>query len=95
MDSTVRAHILIEGRVQGVGYRAFVYKNAIRQGLSGWVQNLSDGRVELEVQGPRESIDLFLAALKKGPSLAQVDQLYVNWQEAQEEGQEFWIISQW
>lgn len=95
MENITRAHVLVEGRVQGVGYRAFVFRNAIGEGLSGWVQNLSDGRVELEVQGPRESIELFLAALKRGPSLAHVDQLHVNWLNAQRESDGFRIIPPW
>jgi acylphosphatase len=95
VERIVRAHILIEGRVQGVGYRAFAHKNAIREGLSGWVQNLSDGLVELEVQGPRESIELFLLALRKGPSLAHVDQLHVNWLNAKRENDGFRIIYPW
>ena len=95
MDDIVRAHVLVEGRVQGVGYRAFVHRNAIGEELSGWVQNMSDGRVELEVQGPRDRIESLLVRLKKGPSLAQVDQLYVNWVNAQTESEGFQIICPW
>ena len=95
MDDIVRAHILIEGRVQGVGYRAFVHRNATGEGLAGWVQNLSDGQVELEVQGPRERIESLLVTLKKGPLLAQVDQLHVKWLNAKTESEEFRIIHAW
>ncbi|UCE64818.1 MAG: acylphosphatase [Nitrospirota bacterium] len=91
----VRAHVLVEGRVQGVGYRAFVHRNAVSEGLSGWVKNLSDGRVELEVQGSREKIDLFLVSLKKGPALAQVDQLHMKWLDIQEERDGFRIMDLW
>jgi len=95
VDTIVRAHIIIEGRVQGVGYRAFAHQNAIGEGLSGWVQNLSDGRVELEVQGPRERIESLLVTLKKGPSFAQVDRLHVNWVNARTDSEGFRIIDLW
>lgn len=92
MESIVRAHVLVEGRVQGVGFRAFVHRNATEEGLSGWVKNLADGRVELEVQGSRERIESLLIILKKGPSLAHVDQVHVNWLNAQPESDDFRIM---
>lgn len=93
VENIVRAHVLVKGRVQGVGYRAFVHRNAIEEKLSGWVQNLTDGRVELEVQGTQEKIELFLAILKKGPALARVDQLDVNWLNAKVEQNGFRIVA--
>ena len=95
MNNIVRAHIEVEGRVQGVGYRAFAQRNAVREGVSGWVQNLSNGRVELEVQGPRDRIEVLLTALREGPRLAQVDQLHVNWVEAHHESDEFRVLHSW
>ena len=95
VENVVRAHILVEGRVQGVGYRAFVHRIAISEGLSGWVQNLLDGRVEIEVQGPREKIEFVLATFKKGPILARVDQLHVNWLNVQEESDDFQVVGPW
>ncbi len=92
VENIVRAHVLVEGMVQGVGYRAFVHKHAIDEGLLGWVQNLLDGRVELEVQGSREKIELFLATLKKGPSIARVDHLHVEWLNATREDHGFRIV---
>ena len=79
MNSVVRAHVLVEGRVQGVAYRAFTCETADQSGLSGWVKNLSDGRVELEVEGSQGAIDQFLSTLRQGPSLARVEQLHVDW----------------
>ena len=61
-------HVRIEGRVQGVGYRAFVERNALALGLEGWVRNRRDGSVEAIFQGPDDSIDEMLAALPSGPS---------------------------
>ena len=71
--------MLVEGRVQGVAYRAFACERGDQAGLSGWVRNLSDGRVEVEVEGSQRTIDQFLFALRQGPSLARVDQLHVDW----------------
>lgn len=93
VENIVRAHVLVRGLVQGVGYRAFVYRHATDEGLSGWVQNLSDGKVELEVQGSREKIELFLAKLKKGPAIAQVDGLQVEWLNPAGENDGFRIVS--
>ena len=53
----IRKHILFYGRVQGVGFRYYSVHKARQLGLAGWVQNLSDGSVEMEVQGTEEKID--------------------------------------
>lgn len=58
-----RRHILFSGRVQGVGFRYQAMYGARNQGLTGWVSNLSDGRVEMEVQGPAAVIDYVLQNL--------------------------------
>lgn len=77
--SPVRAHILVSGRVQGVGYRAFAARVATQRKLIGGVRNLDDGRVELDVEGPRESIETFLAELGIGPPAARVKAVTVEW----------------
>src|ERR1700723_1486749 len=66
-------HYLISGRVQGVGYRAFVHRTANRLSLLGWVRNLSDGRVEALVDAPENGHQAFEIELKKGPSHALVE----------------------
>ncbi|HLR76493.1 MAG TPA: acylphosphatase, partial [Balneolaceae bacterium] len=53
---TKRAHIFIEGKVQGVGFRYFVRTNASDMNLKGWVKNLSDGRVEAVFEGPKAKV---------------------------------------
>lgn len=63
---------LIEGRVQGVGYRAWLQREAERRGLRGTVRNLSDGRVEAVVIGTYDETDALLAACRKGPPSAEV-----------------------
>ena len=66
---------LISGRVQGVGYRAFVRREAEALGLSGQVRNLADGRVEVLAAGPRAARDALVQSLARGPLLARVDAL--------------------
>ncbi|MEX2502863.1 MAG: acylphosphatase [Trueperaceae bacterium] len=69
---TERLTALIEGRVQGVGYRAFAQRRAIDLGLAGTAENLPDGRVEVVAEGPRSELDQLLVFLRRGPSHAKV-----------------------
>ena len=63
---------LVSGRVQGVGFRFFAQDVARREGLSGFVRNLDDGRVEALAEGEIESLERFEAAMFQGPSHARV-----------------------
>ena len=63
---------LIEGRVQGVGYRDWFRREALARGLTGYVRNLDDGRVEAVVIGDNETTDAMLAASREGPPAAVV-----------------------
>jgi acylphosphatase len=67
------AHLVIAGRVQGVGYRLWAKREARRCGLRGWVRNRSDGSVEALVIGDAAEIDAFVKACHSGPSMARVD----------------------
>ena len=78
-EAPVRAHILVVGRVQGVGFRAFAARSATRLDLSGGVRNLDDGRVELEVEGGRTVIESLLRELKVGPPASHVRTIDVEW----------------
>ncbi len=73
------AEIVVEGRVQGVGYRDFVHRQAGRLGLAGFVMNLNDGRVRARAEGRREVIEEFVRVLEKGPPLASVSAVNVQW----------------
>lgn len=70
-----RYSITASGRVQGVGFRFFVNSQAISYGLTGWVKNLDDGTVAMEVQGPASKIEAFLASLQEGNRFIRVDGL--------------------
>lgn len=67
-----RLWAVVHGRVQAVGFRAFVYNEARSRGLSGWVRNRPDGTVECVVEGPRDELDALLAELESGPPSARV-----------------------
>jgi len=73
------AEIVVEGRVQGVGFRAFAQRKATVLGLSGYVMNLRDGRVRVRAEGPRETIEDLVRDLQKGPPLSRVERVSVTW----------------
>lgn len=64
MEDKVRKHIFFYGRVQGVGFRYYSVNKARQLGLTGWVRNLYDGSVEMEVQGPERVIDELIIFLQ-------------------------------
>ncbi|MFQ6094281.1 MAG: acylphosphatase [bacterium] len=80
-----RAHIFVSGIVQGVFFRDFTQSNALSLGLTGWVRNLPDGRVEALTEGEKGDIEHLIERLKVGPSGATVDQVEVRWEEYQGE----------
>lgn len=65
-------HVLISGRVQGVGYRAWAADEAMARDLSGWVRNRRDGGVEAVFSGEAPRVDAMIAACSRGPRLAAV-----------------------
>jgi acylphosphatase len=72
MDSAIR-RVTIRGRVQGVGYRAFVAHQATARDLQGWVRNRRDGSVEALFVGPADVVSDMIALCRRGPSSARVD----------------------
>ena len=74
-----RVEARIEGLVQGVGFRYFVRREALRLGLSGWVANQPDGSVETSAEGPRGVLERFADALSVGPAGATVTHVDVRW----------------
>ena len=73
VEGAKRVHVLISGRVQGVGFRAFTEREARVLKLTGWVKNLPDGRVEAIVEGPKQAVDALLAKVRQGPRSARVE----------------------
>lgn len=73
---------LVSGRVQNVGYRAFVLRYARALGLSGTVRNLPSGQVEVIAEGDEKSLEHLLALLKQGPPAARVTDVSVQWEDA-------------
>jgi acylphosphatase len=78
---SVRAHVWVSGRVHGVFYRSTTRRVAKRFGLTGWVKNLRDGRVEAIFEGPRENVDEMIKFCNEGPPAAIVKNVEVKWED--------------
>lgn len=85
------AHIVVLGRVQGVGFRAFTESAAGELCLKGFSRNLPDGSVEIEVEGDREAIEVLIGRLRLGPPLARVEDLKLIWKPYSARFQDFSI----
>ena len=81
----MRAEVVVEGRVQGVGYRDFARRAAEKVGLVGYAMNLGDGTVRVVVEGERAAIETLVPALEKGPRLGRVTRVTVTWTAARGE----------
>lgn len=78
---SVRAHVWVSGRVHGVFFRATTRRVAKRLGLTGWVKNLRDGRVEAIFEGSRENVDEMIKFCNEGPPAANVKNVEVKWED--------------
>ncbi|MBX2993020.1 MAG: acylphosphatase [Bacteroidetes bacterium] len=78
---SVRVHIVVEGLVQGVGFRWFVHRKAQSLGIRGWVHNLYDGNVEIEAEADRSPLEEFIKEIKVGPRSARVTNLKIYWKD--------------
>lgn len=87
----VRAEIIVDGVVQGVGFRYFVYRNAIGLGLNGYVKNLYSGEVFTLVEGEKFLIEDLIEKIKIGPRSAFVKRYKVDWSEYKNEFTKFEI----
>ena len=74
----IRVNIFISGRVQGVAFRYFTEGAAKHLGITGWVRNLPDGRVEIIAEGPDDKIEELIKLIKKGPSNAVISRIQVG-----------------
>jgi acylphosphatase len=80
LNDLTRVHIRVRGRVQGVGFRAFVLQSATMIGLTGWVRNVGYNQVETIAEGPRPILERFLEVVKTGPRASRVDEADVEWE---------------
>jgi acylphosphatase len=86
-----RVHIYVSGRVQGVFFRDHTQKWASSLGLTGWVKNLYDGRVEAMIEGEKEKVESLIQKIKEGPPLGQVSGVEEHWGEFQDQYSDFEI----
>jgi acylphosphatase len=79
MPDVTQFRAVVRGRVQGVCYRATTVEEAQSLGLAGYARNLPDGSVEIVAAGPKEDLDRFVEYLRRGPSLARVTGVDLDW----------------
>lgn len=81
-NESIRVHIWVKGRVQGVGFRAHVeYAASQIGGLSGWVRNVGWDTVEAVAEGERNAVERLIEAIKQGPRMSRVDESKVDYEE--------------
>jgi len=76
----VRAHVVVTGRVQGVGFRYTTVDQARALGVHGWVRNQPDGSVEVEAEGERAAVEALVRFLHRGPRGAWVEDVALRWE---------------
>jgi acylphosphatase len=86
---TARARVIVEGRVQGVYFRAYTQEMAHLLSLKGWVKNRSDGRVEALFEGEKAKVDEMIQWCHRGPSEAKVTNVRVVWEDYVGEFEDF------
>jgi acylphosphatase len=88
-----RVHIWVRGRVQGVGFRAFVQQSAVVMGLKGWVRNLDWDQVETIAEGDKTALERFIEAVRTGPRASLVEDARVEWEPVTGEYESFQVRS--
>ena len=78
-ENTLTVNMKITGKVQGVGFRYFVLRQAQELGITGWVSNKSNGAVEAFAQGEKADLEQFIAKVKEGPSFSRAEDVSLNW----------------
>ncbi len=86
-------HLLVNGMVQGVGFRYYVHHAARRHYLTGWVKNLEDGRVEVLAEGEEEELRLFVKEIEKGSRFSTVKEVQTEWQAYSNKFRSFEIVT--
>jgi acylphosphatase len=88
----IKAHVFVEGKVQGVVYRSWVKRMAEELKVNGWVKNLDDGRVEAIFEGPREKVDELIELCKIGSEQAKVKHVDVIFEDPDGDYVQFVIL---
>jgi acylphosphatase len=88
-EERIRLHAILRGRVQGVGFRAFVVDKGLALGATGWARNRWDGSVEVVAEAERSTLEELLRALQRGPRMANVSEVEQEWQTASGEFKSF------
>jgi len=91
-ENHVRLHAVIQGHVQGVGFRHFVSEKARNLFVKGWVRNTFKGEVEVMAEGNRKPLEELLSCLRQGPSLSRVTHVSVDWLEAEGKFSQFSML---
>ncbi len=86
-----RAHVTIDGRVQGVFFRHHTQETALRLGVKGWVRNRRDGCVEAVFEGDKESVAKMIEWCHQGPPAARVTKVHLSWEDYVGEFEDFTI----
>lgn len=82
-------HMRVWGRVQGVGFRAFVARNAADLNVTGWVRNIGSDQVETRAEGTRKDLEAFVKIIQRGPSASRVERDEISWDDARGEFKSF------
>ena len=85
----VRARVYVSGMVQGVFFRSEAQDEALKRGVTGWVRNLRDGRVEAVFEGEKDKIAELIEFCRRGPRGARVTRIDVSWEDYKGEFQDF------
>lgn len=91
----VRAHLIIEGHVQGVFYRANTVEAAKKIGVCGYVKNRPDGTVEAVIEGGEEKVTKLIQWCRIGPEMARVEKVNITWEEYSDEFDDFTALTRY
>ena len=91
-DDFARINLIISGQVQGVFFRTSTLEQAQSLNLTGWVQNLPDGSVEITAEGQRFALDQLLSWCRQGPPAAEVKDVIVRWSGYKNEFRTFMVV---
>ncbi len=91
----VRAHLIIEGLVQGVFFRASTVEAAQRHGVCGWVRNRAEGSVEAVLEGDEGAVKKVIEWCRTGPPMARVDNVRIDWEDFKNEFDDFTALTRY